>query len=97
MRYIDENPLFRRVIIPWYDSDPACVLLIGFMGLVFGFALIGLSVVRETPAYHGYVGVPLALLLLSGYLIISVTFRLIRRHTAPPKYDADGPADRSFP
>jgi hypothetical protein len=76
----DQTPLFRRVILPWYDTDAACVLTGVFLLIVFGFALAGVSVAHETPDGGRHVWVPAALLVLSGVGIITVSLRLYRRH-----------------
>ena len=28
---LDPNPMFRRIITPWYDSNPACWILLAAM------------------------------------------------------------------
>jgi len=76
----DKNPVFRKAIIPWYNSTPAYIIIIIFMLLVFSFAMTGISVANEYPKYQGYVWVPIMLLILSAAIIISATARLIKRH-----------------
>jgi hypothetical protein len=78
---IDQNPLFRKVIVPWYDSRTACYIVIFFMVLVFLFGFAGISATRENIAYHEYVWVPVLLVLMSGGVIISTTIRLIKRYS----------------
>jgi hypothetical protein len=78
---IDQNPLFRKVIVPWYDSESACYIVIFFMVLVFLFGFAGISATRENIAYHEYVWVPVLLVLMSGGVIISTTIRLIKRYS----------------
>jgi hypothetical protein len=78
---IDQNPLFRKVIVPWYDSETACYIVIFFMVLVFLFGFAGISATRENIAYHEYVWVPVLLVLMSGGVIISTTIRLIKRYS----------------
>ena len=78
---IDQNPLFREVIVPWYDSESACYIIIFFMVLVFLFGFAGISATRENIAYHEYVWVPVLLVLMSGGVIISTTIRLIKRYS----------------
>jgi len=78
---IDQNPLFRKVIVPWYDSESACYIVIFFMVLVFLFGFAGISSTRENIAYHEYVWVPVLLVLMSGGVIISTTIRLIKRYS----------------
>ncbi len=75
-----QNPLFRKIILPWYDTDFACVLTGVFLLVVFGFALAGISVAFEAPDGGRYSWVPVALLVLSAVGIITVSLRLYRRH-----------------
>jgi hypothetical protein len=77
---IDQNPLFRKTIIPWYDSEVVCIGVIVFMLIVFFFGVIGISVARENSEYHGYVWIAVLLVVMSGGAIFSTTIRLIKRH-----------------
>jgi hypothetical protein len=77
---IDQNPLFRKVIVPWYDSRTACYILIFFMVPVFLFGIAGILASRENIAYHEHIWVPVLLVLMSGGVIISTTIRLIKRY-----------------
>ena len=78
---IDQNPLFRKVIVPWYDSEAACYIVIFFMVLVFLFSFAGISASRENIAYHENVWVPALLVVMSGGVIISTTIRMIKRYS----------------
>ncbi|MBW1726315.1 MAG: hypothetical protein JRJ62_01795 [Deltaproteobacteria bacterium] len=69
---IDQNPLFRKVIVPWYDSEAACYIVIFFMFIVFLFGVAG---------FHEHVWVPVLLMVMSGGVIISTTTRLIKRYS----------------
>jgi len=77
---IDQNPLFRKVIVPWYDSEAACFIVIFFMFLIFLFGFAGISVARENIEYHEHVWIPVLLVVMSGGIIISTTIRLIKRY-----------------
>ena len=77
---IDDTPLFRKIIIPWYDSEALCLLTIVLMDVVFLFGVAGVSVALSHPAFHGYIWVPIMIMVLSGAVIVSVTIRLIRRY-----------------
>ena len=51
------------------------------MALVVVFAIIGLVVASGMTAADGHIWwMPLSLLILSLYVIVSITIRLIRRH-----------------
>ncbi len=77
---LDPNPLYRKVIIPWYDSEPACFFVIVFMFLIFLFGMVGISVANETHPYQLYVWVPAFLVIMSVWVIVSTTIRLIKRY-----------------
>ncbi len=76
---LDPNPLFRRIIMPWYDSTPLCwCLLIAMVALVL-FSLAGVMVAMDNPAYGRYAWMPWTLLTLSLFVAVSLSVRLIRR------------------
>lgn len=77
---LDKNPVFRKIIVPWYDSEAACLFMIIFMAFVFLFSLAGVVVARETVEYHGYLWAPVFLMVMSAGVIVSTTIRLIKRY-----------------
>ena len=77
---LDPNPLFRRIIMPWYDSTPLCWLLLLFMVGLILFSVVGLVVALENPAYHRHQWVPWTLLVMSTGVGLSVSIRLYRRY-----------------
>ena len=77
---LDQNPVYRKVIVPWYDSEIACLVLIVLLFVAFLFGFIGISVVSESISYGSYIWVPIVLVVLSGGIILSLTIRLIRRY-----------------
>lgn len=79
MMRFDEKPIFRKIIVPWYDSETACLLLILFMVLVFLFGIVGLSVSSAVVEYNDFIWVPILLILLSGWVVVSTMIRLIKR------------------
>ena len=76
-----KTPLFRNVIVPWYDADSVCYGMIVLMAAILIFALFGIAAAGEVPAYRGYFWVPLLLSLLSAGVLVSTIVRLVRRHT----------------
>jgi hypothetical protein len=78
----EKSPVFRKPVIPWYQSKTAYSLTIAFMLIVLFVGLVGISVTREYEAYNGYIWVPALLVSLSGCLIITNIIRLIRRYTS---------------
>ena len=77
---LDPNPVYRKIITPWYDSELVSLVAIASMFLVFLFAMVGISVARETSEYHGYTWVPVLLVIMSTSVIVSITVRLIIRY-----------------
>ena len=77
---IEQNPLFRKAIVPWYDSEVACLIVIVFMFIVFLFGFGGISVARENTEYHEHIWVAVLLVIMSGVVIVSTTIRLIKRY-----------------
>ena len=77
---LQQNPLFRKEIAPWYDSDTSCLIMMGFLLIVFLFSITGISEAYEKFEYHKHVWVPGILAILSGGIIISTSTRLIKRY-----------------
>jgi uncharacterized membrane protein YfcA len=79
MRY-DRKPVYRKLIVPWYDSETVCFIVIILMLLVFLFSLAGISVATENDEHLSHLWFPILLVLLSGVVIISTVLRLIKRY-----------------
>ncbi len=77
---LEKNPVFRKVIVPWYDSETLCFMLVFLMFLVFLFSVVGILVAGEKTEYLGYVWVPILIVVMSGIVIISITIRLVGRY-----------------
>lgn len=77
---LDQNPVFRKIIVPWYDSAPVCWVLIVTMIVVFLFGISGIDVIQKSPEYRNHIWVPLMLIILSGLVGISTFLRLSRRY-----------------
>ena len=76
---LDPNPLFRKIIIPWYDSPLLCWVVLSAMVVLVVFSITGILVAEYNADYKGFVWVPAVLLLLSLYLLFSLSLRLVRR------------------
>lgn len=76
---LTQNPLFRRTITPWYDSDAACITVLVFTFLVAGFSFVGINVAEGDAAFRSYVWLPMLLLLLSLAVCASTLIRLVQR------------------
>lgn len=77
---LDQNPVYRKAIYPWYDSDAACYILLVFLLSVLLFGIAGISVSRETSEYHAYIWVPGILVFLSSLVVLSLSIRLVKRY-----------------
>jgi len=77
---LDKNPVYRKLIVPWYDSEAVCFIMIILMGFVFLLSLAGVSVARETIEYHEDLWVPVSLMVMSAVVIVSTAIRLIKRY-----------------
>jgi hypothetical protein len=78
MRY-DQRPVHRKLIVPWYDSNSACIIILATMVGVIIFAIIGISVAAESPEYQRHVWVPIILLAFSLTVLATTARRLIKR------------------
>jgi len=76
----DRSPVFRKIIIPWYHSRKAYILVLIVMLLVLVFGILGITIAGEKSEYLDYVWVPLLLVFLSGIIILTTIIRLFRRH-----------------
>ena len=79
---LDQNPVHRKVIVPWYDAEAACYIVVGLMSLVLCFGLIGIHVAGQTPQYGQHIWLPIVLVLMSAGVMASVISRLVRRYLA---------------
>ncbi len=76
---MDPKPVYRKVISPWYDSEPLCIWIIALMLVVFLFACAGISVAGSHPLWSSYIWVPILLAVLSFWVLFTTSLRLIKR------------------
>jgi len=77
---LGKNPVFRRAMVPWYDSETMCLGVIVLMFLAFLFGIAGISIAGEDLRYGSYLWIALLIVGLSSGVIISTTVRLIKRY-----------------
>ena len=77
---LDQNPIFREEIVTWYDSETACYVVTAFMLLVFLSGIIGIYTALSIVEYHEYIWVPAIIVIMSGWVIVSTSIRLIKRY-----------------
>jgi hypothetical protein len=76
---VESKPVYRKVISPWYDSEPVCIGVIMMMLVVFLFACAGISVAGSHPFWRAHIWVPILLAGLSLWVLFSTSVRLIKR------------------
>lgn len=76
---LHKAPSFRRVILPWYNSDLFCLFIAVLAALVFYFGTAGLSVSLGNDSYSRYRWVPMTLMAFSGILLVRNLFRVLSR------------------
>ena len=78
---LNKHPVFRKIILPWYDSEASCYFMIVLMIVFILFALVGIKIARESVEYHGYIWVPVLLVVMSSGVIVFTLIRLTKRYT----------------
>ncbi len=80
---LDQNPFFRKTVIPWYDSDLFYITICIFMTIVFLFSKVGIRLALEHARYQEHAWVPLVLMVFSGIVLASslirLSIRMVRR------------------
>ena len=74
---LDPNPVFRKAIVPWYETKGVCYTLAAFMTVVLLFGVAGVSVAGSEPAYRGHIMLPVLLIILSIVVIISCISQIV--------------------
>lgn len=77
---LDPNPIYRKEIVPWYDSDVSALVIVVLVVLSLLFGIAGIVVSRQNPAYHGHTWVPLLVAAMSGGVAVSTIVRMMRRY-----------------
>jgi len=77
---LDQPPIYRKIIVPWYDSEIMCLSAIIFLLPVALLGVVGINVADSTQQYQAYLWMPVLLTMLSAGVIFSMTVRLIRRY-----------------
>jgi hypothetical protein len=77
---LEQKPMFKKRIVPWYETERAFFFFIVVMFIIFLFGFAGILVSQEEGDYREYVWTPVLLVVLSGTCIISTSIRLIKRY-----------------
>jgi hypothetical protein len=75
----DQNLVFRKAIVPWYDTETACAITAACMFVVFIFSVQGIILARQASEYWDYQWIPVLLAVLSLAVFLSTLARLIIR------------------
>jgi quinol-cytochrome oxidoreductase complex cytochrome b subunit len=76
---LDQPSTFRKIIVPWYDSEILCLVAIIFLFSVMLLGIVGINVAKSIQQYQEYLWMPSLLTFLSGGVIFSIVVRLVRR------------------
>jgi hypothetical protein len=77
---LEKNPIHRKVIIPWYDSNAMCMTVCVILVLTVAFGILGIITAAEDTEYAGFVWIPIALIAMSAGVLLSMGVRLVRRY-----------------
>lgn len=75
-----KQPVFRKTIVPWYDSTPMCFLVTIFCLIVWSYSIIGIGVASVNLQFNNHIWMPRLLLLLSSIALVSLGTRLVKRY-----------------
>ncbi|MCB9482283.1 MAG: hypothetical protein H6681_07345 [Desulfobacteraceae bacterium] len=75
----EEKNFSGKINYPWYDSEGLCIFLIVFMVAVFFFGLSGIFAALKTDYTDFVIKIPLALLIMSFYVVVSISSRIYKR------------------
>ena len=74
---LEGNPVFRKRIVPWYDSPTVTWIRMVILLCLLGFSAAGIQVVREEPAFAAYLWIPALLGGMSVTAWIICGFRIL--------------------
>ena len=74
------NVVHRKIVVPWYETEKACIITIGLMVPALLFAIVGVVTAIEHAGCQEHIWVPATLLVLSASIILSISVRLVRRY-----------------
>lgn len=80
MKLDQPPPIYRKIIVPWYDSETMCLAAIIFLLPVVLFGLVGINAANSNQQYQAFLWIPVLLTVLSAGVVFSIAVRLIRRY-----------------
>ncbi len=85
MTSLIQPKMHRKMIVPWYDSGKAIVFSILLLMFILAFGVVGMIVAQENTQYKSFFGMPLSIVLMSGYAFLSMVVRLLIRRSKVSK------------
>ena len=79
-----KNHSFRKDVTSWHDSDGFCLVISFLSALVFYFSIEGIGVALEHDSYTRHAWMPILLMFLSGVVLVTNLFRILRRIVQRP-------------
>ena len=74
---LDQNPFFRKAIIPWNESNLSCWIFVTICAFALIFSMIGIKVALVNQAFTGFVWLPSFMAFLSLFVMIKILVKLI--------------------
>ncbi|TYT74542.1 hypothetical protein [Desulfobotulus mexicanus] len=74
-----KKPVHRQKHIPWYDNQAACRIVFWMLFPILLLGIAGLFEAMKTERWQQNVWVPAAMSLISGWLMLRMVLRVIRR------------------
>lgn len=78
---LGKAPVFRKMIVVWYDSEKACIFILCCALLLITFGISGISVAANNPQYACSAWVPVTLTVFAVILAIYAILRLLRLYS----------------
>ena len=81
---LPKNPSFRKGVTAWHDSDVFCLVISSLSAVVFYFGIEGVGVALQHDSYTRHAWIPILLMFLSGVILVTNLFRILRRMVKRP-------------
>ncbi len=81
MTHLLQPQTHHKVIVPWYDSKRVIVFSILGLMIILAFGVVGIIVAQENDQYESFWVMPFCIVLMSGYVIVSMAVRVIIRRS----------------
>ncbi|MCW7752524.1 hypothetical protein OOT00_00830 [Desulfobotulus sp. H1] len=75
----ERKPVHRQHMIPWYDTGFVCRVVFWLLLPVLIFGMVGVLEALKREAWPLYIGMPLSMSMISGWIMVRMTLRVFRR------------------